>query len=109
MANDIKRIVNRAADFAHVLLHSELSYMAYTGQMTFLLFVKMTRPPWHRRLISVPELGWPNLLKRSTRLRQSIVKRAFEGQLVPPDSADEPANALLSSSQYNSSIPRARG
>jgi type I restriction enzyme S subunit len=29
------------------------------------------------------------------KLRQSILKAAFEGRLVPPDPADEPASALL--------------
>lgn len=33
--------------------------------------------------------------KRAARLRQSILKRAFEGRLVPQDAADEPAAALL--------------
>lgn len=34
-------------------------------------------------------------LKRSAALRQSILKKAFTGQLVPQDPADEPAAALL--------------
>ena len=34
-------------------------------------------------------------LAKIAALRQSILKRAFSGQLVPQDPADEPASALL--------------
>jgi len=34
-------------------------------------------------------------LKRASRLRQSILERAFEGRLVPQDPTDEPADKLL--------------
>jgi type I restriction enzyme M protein len=41
-------------------------FMAYTGQITFLLFFKMadeqTRPPYNRAPIVPPELGWPSKL-----------------------------------------------
>jgi type I restriction enzyme S subunit len=34
-------------------------------------------------------------MKRAERLRQSVLKRAFEGRLVPQDPNDEPASVLL--------------
>jgi hypothetical protein len=34
-------------------------------------------------------------MKRAARLRQSILKVAFEGKLVPQDPTDEPSNDLL--------------
>ena len=34
-------------------------------------------------------------LKKTERLRQSILKKTFEGKLVPQDPSDEPAAVLL--------------
>ncbi len=45
MANDSQQIVNKAWGFAHVLRDDGLSYMAYTEQITFLLFLKMADEP----------------------------------------------------------------
>ncbi len=62
------QIVNKAWSFAHVLRDDGLSYMAYTEQITFLLFLKMaheqTLPPWNRDPIVPEGLDWPSLLER---------------------------------------------
>jgi type I restriction enzyme S subunit len=45
--------------------------------------------------IEAAEVATDHSLKRAACLRQSILKRAFEGRLVPQDPTDEPANVLL--------------
>jgi type I restriction enzyme S subunit len=45
--------------------------------------------------IEAAEVATDHSLKRAARLRQSILKRAFEGRLVPQDPTDEPADKLL--------------
>ena len=66
--NATTQIVNKAWNFAHVLRDDGLSYMAYTEQITFLLFLKMaherTQPPYNQKAIVPPELGWPSLLEK---------------------------------------------
>ena len=57
-ANATQQIVNKAWSFAHVLRDDGLSYMGYTEQITFLLFLKMddeqTKLPGKRPSIIPP-------------------------------------------------------
>ncbi|MBY0374439.1 MAG: restriction endonuclease subunit S [Bryobacteraceae bacterium] len=48
-------------------------------------------------------------LKRAGHLRQAILKRAFEGRLVPQDPNDEPAAQILAGIQSNGRTPVQRG
>jgi len=43
-------------------------------------------------------------LRRADRLRQSILKQAFSGQLVPQNPNDEPASVLLERIRANASV-----
>lgn len=68
MNNTTQQIVNKAWNFAHVLRDDGLSYMAYTEQITFLLFLKMaderTKAPYNQPALIPADLGWPSLLKK---------------------------------------------
>lgn len=68
MSNASQSIVNKAWSFAHVLRDDGLSYMAYTEQITFLLFLKMahelTLEPYSRPAIVPEEFGWETLLTK---------------------------------------------
>jgi type I restriction enzyme S subunit len=51
------------------------------------------------RLLSIAEEAEPFAMAqitRAARLRQSVLKTAFEGKLVPHDPSDEPASMRLS-------------
>lgn len=54
-------------------------------------------------LIAVAEKQIASDIVRAARLRQSILKQAFEGKLVPQDPADEPASVLLERLRANRS------
>src|SRR5712691_10161160 len=68
MTTDTQQIVSKAWNFAHVLRDEGLSYMAYTEQITFLLFLKMadeqTKPPYNRKVLVPKGYDWPSLLAK---------------------------------------------
>ncbi len=68
MSNASQQIVAKAWNFAHVLRDEGLSYMAYTEQITFLLFLKMadeqTKPPYSRKPLVPKGYDWPSLMAK---------------------------------------------
>jgi type I restriction enzyme M protein len=80
--NDAQRIVTKAWSFAHVLRDEGLSYLAYTEQITFLLFLKMadeqTKPPYNRPSIVPEKYGWQSLLKREGAELEIHYRRTLE-------------------------------
>jgi len=67
--NHTQQIVNKAWSYAHVLRDEGLSYMAYTEQITFLLFLKMadelTKPSYSREPMVPGGYDWQSLLERT--------------------------------------------
>lgn len=60
-------------------------------------------------LIDAAELVINKSLARAARLRQSILKRAFEGKLVPQDPNDESASKLLERIKAQKKVSEANG
>jgi type I restriction enzyme S subunit len=58
----------------------------------------------HLSIIAGAEVQVDANLRRADRLRQSILKQAFSGQLVPQDPNDEPASVLLERIRVNVSV-----
>ena len=67
MSTDTQQIVAKAWNFAHVLRDEGLSYMAYTEQITLLLFLTMadelTRPPYSKPAVVPKGLDRPSQLR----------------------------------------------
>jgi type I restriction enzyme M protein len=82
MPSETKQIVDKAWAFAHVLREEGLSYLAYTEQITFLLFLKMAheiaeREP--RRAPLVPSgWGWDSLTAKTGPVLKEHYDRVLE-------------------------------
>lgn len=63
----------------------------------------------HFSLIDAAEKAINLSMARASRLRQSILKQAFEGKLVPQDPKDEPASVLLKRLQSSRSVHEGNG
>lgn len=63
----------------------------------------------HFSLIDAADKAINLSLVRASRLRQSILKQAFDGKLVPQDPKDEPASVLLERLQASRSVHEGNG
>ena len=108
MNNDTQRIVAKAWNFAHVLRDVGLSYMAYTEQITFLLFLKMadelTRPPHSKPSLVPKPYDWATLISKEGEELESHYRHTLEelgkkpgmlGQVFQKARADIQNPALL--------------
>jgi type I restriction-modification system DNA methylase subunit len=90
MSNNPTVLVQKLWNYCNILRDDGLSYGDYVEQLTFLLFLKMADEPSRivaeveRRLSVVEELESvvSANLQRAVRLRQSILQKAFTGELV---------------------------
>ena len=90
------QLVQKLWNYCNILRDDGLSYGDYVKQLTFLLFLKMAdeqaRPPFNKPSPIPKGFVWDALLKleavvsanlqRATRLRQSILQKAFSGRLA---------------------------
>ena len=81
-------LVQKLWNYCNILRDDGLSYGDYVEQLTFLLFLKMaderSRPPFNKPSPIPKGKDWPALLAKlecATRLRQSILRKAFSGGL----------------------------
>jgi type I restriction enzyme M protein len=78
-------IVSTVWAFCQTLRDDGVGYCDYLVQLTYLLFLKMAHEyslPPHNRKLNIPnKYNWESLLKVEA-LRQSILKKAFSGELM---------------------------
>ena len=96
MPIDTSQIVNKAWNCAHILRDDGLSYMSYTEQITFLLFLKMademTRPMYNR----LPPAEQAEILAELIAASPSPTpprRRSSTPSSAPPASAKPSSNA----------------
>ena len=89
-------LVQKLWNYCNILREDGLSSGDYVEQLTFLLFLKMgdeqPQPPFNKPSPIPKGFGWDALpkqeavvsanLQRATRLRQSILQKAFSGRLA---------------------------
>jgi type I restriction-modification system DNA methylase subunit len=81
MSNPAPQLVQKLWNYCNILRDDGLSYGDYVEQLTFLLFLKMAEVERWLSLVEELESVVTANLQRATRLRQSILQKAFTGKL----------------------------
>src|SRR5213592_154690 len=75
-------IVQKLWSYCNVLLDAGLTYLDYTEQLTYLLFLKMaherTQKPWHQPSAVPPEFSWPSLANKDGDALEAHYRHTLE-------------------------------
>ena len=101
MTNHSQQIVQKLWNYCNVLRDDGLSYMAYTEQITFLLFLKMedeqAKPPYNPKPLVPAGYDWPSLLAKDGDELEAHYRHILEHLSTRPGMLGDTGDARVES------------